>query len=72
MNNQSIRANWKLIEDYPTRDDFYLVAFENSSGEFDLVDCEIWEFSSGSWYPIDGEAREFPTFYIDIPMPRHD
>lgn len=72
MNNQSIRATWKLIEDYPARDGFYLVAFENSSGEFELIDSEVWEFSSGSWYSVDGKTNEFPTFYIDIPMPRHD
>jgi hypothetical protein len=70
MNNQSIRATWKLIEDYPTKDGFYLVAFENSSGDFELIDCEVWEFSAGSWYSVDGEEDSFPMFYTDIPMPR--
>lgn len=72
MNNQSIRATWKLIEDYPSKDGFYLVSFENSSGEFELIDCKVWEFSSGSWYSLDEEDEEFPSFYIDVPMPRHE
>lgn len=70
MNNQSIRAYWKLTEDFPTKDGYYLVAFENSSGEYELADCEVWEFSSGSWYGLDSNREEFPAFYIDIPMPR--
>lgn len=69
MNNQSIRATWKLIEDYPTKDGFYLVAFENSSGEFELLDCAIWEFAENSWFSLDDDDR-FPVFYTDVPMPR--
>lgn len=77
MNNQSIRANWKLIEDYPSKDGPYLVAFENSYGEFDLGDCEVWTFQSGVWSPLSGEtspslAYAQPMFYIDVPMPRLD
>lgn len=67
MNNQSVRATWKLIEDYPSKDGFYIVAFENSSGEFDTANCEIWEFVSGSW---DAEDNDFPVFYLDnLTMP---
>lgn len=70
MNNQAIRANWKLIEDFPTKDGFYIVAFEDSSGEFTIENSDIWEFSSGVW--VDGEGQsEFPTFYLDnLTMPR--
>jgi hypothetical protein len=71
MNNQSIRATWKLMEDYPSRDGYYLVAFENSDGEFDLLDTEVWEFD-GTWYSVDGTRDDFPSFYIDLAMPKMD
>lgn len=68
MNNQSIRSTWKMMEDYPTKDGFYLVAFENSFGDFDVASTEVWEFEGGTWFPVKDDGL-FPTFYIDLPMP---
>lgn len=71
MNNQYVRANWKLIEDFPPKDGHYLVAFENSSGEFVMEDCEVWEFRSTEWLVANNSSNEsFPSFYIDLTMPK--
>lgn len=71
MNNQSIRATWKLMEDYPTKDGYYLVAFESSEGDFNIADVEVWGFD-GDWYSLDGLNDSFPAYYIDLAMPRAD
>lgn len=59
------------MEDYPSKDGYYLVAFEGSDGKFNLLDTEVWEFD-GSWYSIDGDREDFPSFYIDLVLPRID
>jgi len=68
MNNQVIRGTWKLLEDLPTKNGPYLVAFEDSFGEFNPNEVKIWEFYNGEWF---GETnRVYPTFYMELTMPR--
>lgn len=76
MNNQSIRGIWKLLEDFPTRNGQYLVAFRGSDGEFSILDTEVWDFS-GSWAPYLSESYndytgEYPVYYLDLVMPKFD
>lgn len=70
MNSQFFKTCWKITEDFPTRDGYYLVAFENSSGGFDLTDCEVWSFELGTWCPKRSFRGKFPSFYVDLPMPK--
>lgn len=74
MNNQSIRGIWKLLEDFPTKDGRYLVAFMGSDGEFNILDTEVWEFL-GSWAPYASGSQyeykgEYPVYYLDLVMPK--
>lgn len=78
MNNQSVRASWKLIEDFPQKDGIYLVSYEDSNGEFLIENSEIWSFSHGEWAPFQDTHAEaspsiaysLPSYYIDLPMPK--
>ena len=71
MNNQSVKAFWRLVEDSPTSDSDYLVAFEDEFGEFRLENCSVWSFKKGNWYPIkEDNSGRFPVFYIDLTMPK--
>lgn len=75
MNNQIAKGFWKIAEDYPTQDGPYIVAFAGDDNTYNIVDCDVWEFSSGSWYSLsDSRFQEsevgFPSYYIDLSMPK--
>ena len=51
MTKQQVKANWLILEDYPTRDGEYVVCFLTDEGTYDWPD--IWEFTEkGGWVPI--------------------
>lgn len=75
MNNQIVKGFWKIAEDYPSADGPYLVAFPDRSGDYNLIDCDVWEFKSGQWLSLSDsrfveEEIGLPAYYIDLPMPR--
>jgi hypothetical protein len=52
-----------------------LVAFSNRSGEYSILDCDVWEFSDGEWLSLDDsrfveEVVGLPSYYLDLPMPK--
>lgn len=68
MNNQSVTASWKLLEDFPTRDGDYIVAFRTTEG---YGYYEPWEFVKGEWFAcLDTDSLETPSYWIDIPPPK--
>ncbi len=74
MNNQIVKGFWKIAEDYPTVDKEYIVVFPDRGGNYDVVDCDVWEFRSGEWLSLPSsrfleEEVGFPGYYIDLPMP---
>lgn len=77
MNNQIVKAFWKIAEDYPAADGTYIVAFPDRSGDYNLADCDVWEFNHGQWESLPDsrfleEEMGLPTYYIDLPMPKQD
>ena len=69
LTKQQIKADWKIIADYPTRDGDYVVVFPTSDGGYG--DPDIWSFIRGSWEPLFGYTPDGePAFWIDIPMPK--
>jgi hypothetical protein len=65
---QQIKADWKILADFPTRDGDYVVVFPTDDG---YGDPDIWTFSRGSWEPLMGYTPDGePAFWIDLPMPR--
>jgi hypothetical protein len=75
MNNQQIKAFWKIAEDFPSRNGLFLVAFQDRQGNFDIADCDVWEFLGGEWRSLpDSRVRDsvvgLPTYYLDLPMPK--
>ena len=75
MNNQIAKGFWKIAEDSPPVDREYLVSFPDRSGNYNLIDCDIWQFKSGEWLSLPDsrfleEEVGLPTYYIDLPMPK--
>lgn len=75
MNNQQVKGFWKIAEDFPAMEGLFLVVFPDSSGNFSITDCDVWEFSDGEWVSLpdsrfdDGEVG-LPSYYLDLPMPK--
>jgi hypothetical protein len=68
LTRQNVRADWKILADFPTRDGDYVVVFPVDDG---YGDPDIWTFSRGSWEPLMGYTPDGePAFWIDLPMPR--
>jgi hypothetical protein len=75
MNNQQVKGFWKITEDFPSREGPYLVAFPDRSGNYRILDCDVWQFSNGEWLSL-GDSRfveevvGLPSYYLDLPMPK--
>jgi hypothetical protein len=70
LTKQQVKANWHILEDYPTRDDDYVVCFLTPDGEYGWPD--IWYFSArGGWEPVSGVDHDGqPTHWCELPFPR--
>ena len=65
---QQIKADWKILADYPTRDGDYVVVFATDGG---YGEPDIWTFSRGVWEPLFGYTPDGePAFWIDLPFPK--
>ena len=68
LTRQNIKADWKILEDYPTKDGDYVVVFRTDDGYGDL---DVWTFYKGSWEPLHGYTPDgVPAFWVELPMPR--
>lgn len=66
---QQVKAYWRILEDYPTRDGEYVVCYQKDSGEYGWPD--IWEFTAkNGWSPMFSEDNLQPTHWCELPMPR--
>ena len=68
LTKQQVKADWKILADFPARDGDYVVAFPVDDGYGDL---DVWTFNRGVWEPLMGYTPDGePAFWIDLPMPR--
>jgi hypothetical protein len=68
LTKQQIKADWKIMADYPIRDGDYVVVFPTDTGYGDL---DIWSFNHGVWEPLFGYTPDGePAFWIDLPFPK--
>lgn len=66
---QQVKAYWRILEDFPTKDGEYVVCFLKDNGDYGWP--EIWEFSSREgWNPVFGEGNVQPSHWCELPMPR--
>jgi hypothetical protein len=70
MTKQQVKANWLILEDYPTRDGEYVVCFLTDEGTYNWPDIWYFHVKTG-WVPVYGQEHESqPTHWCDLPMPR--
>jgi len=63
-----VKADWRIIEDFPPRDGQYLVCFLDDD-TLKYTDYDLWWFIRGEWSPLEGATYETPAFWIDVPSP---
>ena len=69
VNRQAATGHWKIMADYPSRDDLYVVVFRTEDG--DIGDPDIWSFQKGVWEPLFGYTPDGePEYWLDIQMPK--
>jgi hypothetical protein len=68
LTRQQIKADWRIIEDFPPRDGQYLVCFLDDD-TLKYTDYDLWWFIRGEWSPLEGATYETPAFWIDVPSP---
>jgi len=66
---QQVKAYWRIIEDFPTKDGEYVVCFQKDNGDFGWP--EIWEYTArNGWNAVFGEEHSQPSHWCELPMPR--
>lgn len=70
LTKETVKATWRILEDYPTRDDDYVVCFLTDDGDYGLPD--IWTYTQrDGWEPVFGTDHEtLPSHWCELPMPR--
>ena len=68
LTKQQIKADWRIVEDFPPRDGQYLVCFLDDD-TLKYTDYDLWWFIRGEWLPLEGTIYETPAFWIDVPSP---
>jgi len=65
-----VHAHWHILEDYPTKEDEYLVCFLTYNGEYGWPD--VLEFTNrDGWQHIGGQDHDsLPTHWCNLPMPK--
>jgi hypothetical protein len=69
LTKQNVRADWRIIEDFPSRDGQYLVCFlDDATNKY--TDYDLFWFIKGEWKPgLDEVPYETPAYWIDVPSP---
>ena len=70
LTKETVKATWRITEDYPTVDGEYVVCFSTSEGDYGYPD--IWFYSDkGGWEPALGTDHPTqPTHWCSLPFPR--
>lgn len=70
LTKETVKATWRITEDYPTVDGEYVVCFSTADGDYGYPD--IWFFGvKTGWEPVyGGEHESQPTHWCSLPFPR--
>lgn len=70
LTKEQVKATWRILEDYPTRDSEYVVCFLTEDGNYGYPDIWLYTQRNG-WEPVFGQDHaDQPTHWCELPMPR--